>query len=332
MPDLPVRMIVIYLLLIANAWQRAVADSDACSSSVTISSQSDADKLSSCDTFDGSITISPSTSGVITINNVEEIKGALIAEGASELTSLLAPDLDSVEGGITLSNLNSLTTITMGALSQVSSGIIITGNPNLKTLGFQDLEKVEGQLDLAGSFDSVSLPSLDQVKGRTTIIGSSSMLCSVLDNLKSNGVFRNGYTCSSGSSGLSPGAKGGIAVGVIVAVLLIVLLLWFVLRRRRQRQRSRGVQSTIPPSSTLSTVVGPDEKAPISQGSISPQEEPLRSKEPQTLLPRKPVGSAIFLDGRSVYEVPDASTPVHEYHELDAGPVFSSHQRPMHAN
>ncbi|CAI7609900.1 unnamed protein product [Penicillium crustosum] len=325
-------MIVIYLLLIANAWQGAVADSDACSSSVTISSQSDADKLSSCDTFDGSITISPSTSGVITINNVEEIKGALIAEGASELTGLLTPDLDSVKGGITLSNLNSLTTITMGALSQVSSGLIITGNPNLKTLGFQDLEKVEGQLDLAGSFDSVSLPSLEQVKGRTTIIGSSSMLCSVLDKLKSNSVFRNGYTCSSGSSGLSPGAKGGIAVGVIVTVLLIVLLLWFVLRRRRQRKRTRGVQSTIPPSSTVSTVVGPDEKALISQGSISPQEEPLRSKEPQTLLPRKPVGSAILLDGRSVYEVPNGSTPVHEYHELDAGPVFSSHQRPIHAN
>lgn len=120
---------------------------------MTISSQSDADKLSSCDTFDGSITISASTSGVITINNVEEIKGALIAEGASELTNFFASDLDSVQGGITLSNLDSLTTITMGALSQVSSSIIITGNPKLKTLGFQNLEKVEGQLELEGLFD-----------------------------------------------------------------------------------------------------------------------------------------------------------------------------------
>ncbi|CAI7673924.1 unnamed protein product [Penicillium viridicatum] len=325
-------MIVIYLLAIASAWQRAVADSDACSSSVTISSQSDADMLRSCDTFDGSITISPSTNGVITLNNVEEIKGALIADGASELTGLFAPDLDSVKGGITLSNLNSLTTITMGALSEVSSAIIITGNPNLKTLEFQDLEKVEGQLELAGSFDSVSLPSLDQVKGQTTIIGSSSMLCSALDSLKSHKVFRSGYVCSSGSSGLSPGAKGGIAVGVIVAVLLLVLLLWFMLRRRRQRQRTRGVQSTIPPSSTLSTTVGHGEKALISQGSISPQQESLRSEQPQTLLPRKPVGSAILLDGRSVYEAGNGSTPVHEYHELDAGPVFGSHQRPIHAN
>lgn len=158
------------------------------------------------------------------------------------------------------------------------------------------------------------------------------MSCSILDSLNSDKVFKNGYTCSSGSSGLSPGAKGGIAVGVIVVVLLIVLTLWFVLRRRHQRQNTRGVQSTIPPSSTPSVVVAHDEKALISQGSISPQEDTLHSEEPQTLLPRKPVGSAIFLDGRSVYEAPNGSTPVQEYHELDAGPVLSSHQRPINAN
>ncbi|KXG49552.1 uncharacterized protein PGRI_071330 [Penicillium griseofulvum] len=146
-------MIVIYLLMVAAAWQRAVADSDGCSSSVVISNQSDANKLTNCDTFGGSITISSSATGVITINNVEEIKGAFIAEGASGLTKIIMPDLDSVRGGVTLSNLISLTTITMGALSQVSSSIIITGNPKLKTLRFQDLDEVEGQLILTGSFD-----------------------------------------------------------------------------------------------------------------------------------------------------------------------------------
>ncbi|CAI7654231.1 unnamed protein product [Penicillium glandicola] len=317
--------------MIASVWQRAVADSDACSSSVTISSQSDADTLNSCDTVDGSITISSSASGVITINNVEEIKGAFTAEGASELTKIIAPDLDNVQGAITLSNLNSLTTITMGALSQVSSSIIITGNSKLKTLGFQELEEVDGQLELIGSFDSVSLPSLDQVKGQTTIMGSSSMSCSTLDSLKSDDVFESGYSCSSGSSGLSPGAKGGIAAGAIGAVLLILLLIWFVLRRRHQRQKARGTQSTIPPSSTPSTVVAHDEKAPISQGSVSPIEETSHPEEAKTLLPRKPVGSAIFLDSRSIYEAPDGATPVQEYHELDAGPVSGSHQRPINA-
>ncbi|KAJ5173465.1 uncharacterized protein N7500_001396 [Penicillium coprophilum] len=330
-------MIVIYLLVVASAWQRAVADSDACSSSVIISNQSDANKLINCETFDGTITISSSASGVITISNVEEIKGAFIAEGASELTKIIAPDLDSVQGGITLSTLNSLTAITMGALSQVSSSLIITGNPSLKTLGFQELEEIEGQLPSAPTFHgtdenpSVSLPSLNQVKGQTVITGSSSMSCSTLDSFKSNGVFKSGYSCVTGSSGLSPGAKGGIAVGVIVAVLLIVLVLWFVLRRRRQRRRAGQTQSTIPSSSTPSTVLAHDEKAPISQGSVSPHEEPSHPAEPQTLLPRKPVGSAIFLDSRSIYEAPNASARDQECHELDAGPILSSHQRPINA-
>ncbi|KAJ5205134.1 hypothetical protein N7472_001582 [Penicillium cf. griseofulvum] len=324
-------MIVIYLLMIAAAWQRAVADSDGCSSSVVISNQSDANKLTSCDKFEGSITISPSATGVITINNVEEIKGAFIAEGASGLTEIIIPDLDSVQGGVTLSNLASLTTITMGTLSQVSSSIIVTGNPKLKTLGFQGLEEVEGQLILTGLFDRVSLPSLNQVKGQTIIRGSSSMACSTLDRLRSDDVFKSGYSCSSGSSGLSPGAKGGIAVGVIVAVLLIVLVVWFVLRRRRQRQRAGGTHSNIPPSSIQSTVVTHDEKSPISHGSVSPQQEAPPPAEPQALLPRKPVGSAIFLDGRSIYEAPNGSARDQECHELDAGPILSSHQQPINA-
>jgi hypothetical protein len=89
---------------------------------------------------------------VITINNVEEIKGGFIIDGASALTDISAPDLTSVEGDITLSNLDSLTTINMDALSQVSS-VTITENPKLKSLGFQRLEEVEGQLELTGSFN-----------------------------------------------------------------------------------------------------------------------------------------------------------------------------------
>ncbi|KAJ5441837.1 hypothetical protein N7491_004243 [Penicillium cf. griseofulvum] len=319
-------MIVIYLLMIAAAWQRAVADSDGCSSSVVISNQSDANKLTSCDKFEGSITISPSATGVITINNVEEIKGAFIAEGASGLTEIIIPDLDSVQGGVTLSNLASLTTITMGTLSQVSSSIIVTGESEAKntwppTLSFHKTDQ----------YTRVSLPSLNQVKGQTIIRGSSSMACSTLDRLRSDDVFKSGYSCSSGSSGLSPGAKGGIAVGVIVAVLLIVLVVWFVLRRRRQRQRAGGTHSNIPPSSIQSTVVTHDEKSPISHGSVSPQQEAPPPAEPQALLPRKPVGSAIFLDGRSIYEAPNGSARDQECHELDAGPILSSHQQPINA-
>jgi hypothetical protein len=43
----------------------------------------------------------------------------------------------------------------------------------------------------------------------------------------------------------------------------------------------------------------------------------------QPPVPRKPLGPpAAQLDGRSISEVPIASTPVREYHKLDAGPVL----------
>ncbi|KAJ5666611.1 hypothetical protein N7462_011020, partial [Penicillium macrosclerotiorum] len=293
------------------------------STSLTISSQSDADNLSNCDSLDGSITISSSASGVITLNNVEEIKGSLTAEGASGLTRLIAPDLETLKGALTLENLNSLTNLTLSALAQVSSGIAITNNAKLKTLDLEELEQVDGELKLTGSFTSISLPSLDEVNGKTTIRGSRSMSCSALNSLQSDNVYQGDYQCSVSSSSLTAGVKGGIAIGVILGVLLIVILLWYLFRQRQQRQRKT---KHAPLSPISSPSVGKEtEKGP------SPLYQPLPLEDQKPSMPRKPVGSAIQLDGRSIYEAPIAPTPVREYHELDAGPVLSSHQRPIHA-
>jgi hypothetical protein len=152
------------------------------------------------------------------------------------------------------------------------------------------------------------------------------MSCSALNSLQSRGVYHRGYSCvaSSSSSSLSPAAKAGIALGVILGVLLVLLVLWYALRARRHRKKRN-----IPPvaSSSLSPLtVKSDEKQP----SLHDQLSPLPSRKPP--VPRKPLGpAAAQLDGRSIYEVPNTSTPVREYHELDAGPVLSSHQRPIHS-
>lgn len=151
------------------------------------------------------------------------------------------------------------------------------------------------------------------------------MSCSALDSLKSEGVYRGGYSCIASSlsdTSLSPAAKGGIAVGVIVGVFLILFLLWYVLRARRHRKpRNRAPVASISPS----TVVA-DEK----QSNSHDQPSPLPS--PKLPVPMKPLGpTAAQLDGRSIYEVPTTSTPVREYYELDAGPILSSHQRPIHS-
>jgi hypothetical protein len=148
------------------------------------------------------------------------------------------------------------------------------------------------------------------------------MSCSTLNSLQSEGVYHGGYSCiASGSSGssLSPGAKGGIAVGVILGVLFILLIPWYVLRARRHR-KSQNMPKAAPHSPSI-IVYNEKQTAPPNQPSL------------KTLLPRKPVGStAAQLHGSSIYEVPMVSTPVREYHELDADPVLSSHQRPINSD
>ncbi|CAG8204987.1 unnamed protein product [Penicillium salamii] len=317
-------MIVFYLCVLVAVWQAVLADSDACSNSLIISSQSDVNNLTSCEKIDGSITVASSFNGALTLNGVDQIQGSFIAEGVSGLSAIVAPDLEKVQGSITISNLDTLSTITMGALSQVQMGVTITGNPELRTLGFQELEQIDGQLTLTGSFDSVSLPSLDQVQGPAIITSSGSMACSALSALKSKGAFRGSYSCSEASSGLSAGAKAGIAIGVILGVLLIIGAIWMVLRRR-QKQRALGGQSMRPTASPPSPALTQTEKT------VTPTETPSPIEESQLQMPRKPVGSAIFLDSRSIHEASNGRTPVREYYELDAGPVQGAHQRPIHA-
>lgn len=61
---------------------------------------------------------------------------------------------------------------------------------------------------------------------------------------------------------LSPGAKGGIAAGVIVGVLMIVLLAWFVWRRRRQRRGETQGALAIPPMTHEQTFSVPQTTPP----------------------------------------------------------------------
>ncbi|KAJ5281724.1 hypothetical protein N7478_007096 [Penicillium angulare] len=319
-------MHVLFFLLLASAWQQVIADSSSCKSSTTISSQSDADSLADCDSLEGSITFSSSASGSIVFNNITEIKGSFTAQGASSVTEISAPDVTGISSALTIDNMSSLTKLSMASLSKVESGITITNNKNLKSLEFQNLEEVDGQLDLTGYFTSVLLPSLDQVDGSTTIKGKSPMSCTTLNALRSSDVFRGSYSCSvdGGGSSLSAGAKAGIAVGVIAVVILLLLAVLYVLRQRRQRQprRRRTFQTDSP---IPQTALG-------SEKLLEPENKSSPVKEQEMLVPRKPIGPPpALLDGRSIYEAAYPASPIPVYHELDAGPVSGSHQRPIHS-
>ncbi|KFZ11181.1 hypothetical protein V502_07699 [Pseudogymnoascus sp. VKM F-4520 (FW-2644)] len=89
---------------------------------VTISSQSDADALSSCSTFTGNIEISAKVpSGGIALNGIQQINGDLIANNAVLLTSLSATSLGSVSGTIKFTSLTTMSSLEFPSLSQVGA-------------------------------------------------------------------------------------------------------------------------------------------------------------------------------------------------------------------
>ena len=141
---------------------------------------------------------------------------------------------------------------------------------------------------------SISLPSLDQVKGQTAIKGSGSMSCSALSKLQSQGVYKGGYSCTTdGSSSLTTGTKVGIALGILFGVLLSFLALWLVLRQRRQR---KGKDTGSEPAVALPPSVIAEEKP------LSLDYKPVLSDQLRPLVPRKPIGPPPpLLDSRSRY-------------------------------
>lgn len=153
------------------------------------------------------------------------------------------------------------------------------------------------------------------------------MSCTALDSLKSDDsdVYNGNYSCSTSGGSLSAGEKAGIAVGVIILVVLLMLLIWYLLRHRRERmrRRRRDTQISLPSPAPML------EK----EKSIQPVYKSIPTHEPSLIkLPRKPLRPPPeLLDGRSLYEATDPASPDTVYHELDAGPVFGRHQRPIHA-
>jgi hypothetical protein len=101
----------------------------------TINSQADATALADCSTIAGSVVVSSSASGVISIDGPQQIKGDLICENAGGLTSLGSATIGTITGAFTLNNLTLLSTLSMSDLQAVGS-IAWTALPALSQLTF----------------------------------------------------------------------------------------------------------------------------------------------------------------------------------------------------
>ncbi|KAF9887897.1 hypothetical protein FE257_009557 [Aspergillus nanangensis] len=183
--------------------------------SIKIENQSDADGYSTCKTLKGDVEVSEHYSGDLNFQSVEEIDGSLNIDGAANMTSLSAPNLESISETFQLNGLTTLASLSFGSLTTVKS-IKWTALPNLQTLDFTKgvteagsvaitntgLTNLDGiSLKTVGTFDitenvqlkTVNVNNLKNATGLINFAGNMDTLEIELPNLVggTNMTFRN---------------------------------------------------------------------------------------------------------------------------------------------
>lgn len=115
-----------------------------------------------------SLTISTSTTGVVSIANIQKITGTLTLTG-TDITKLSLPDLQSIGGALRITDNASLRNVSLPELQSVGdgdedetggdSGLTVKDNTALETVDMSNLQDVHGGLTLHGGFTFV-FPSL----------------------------------------------------------------------------------------------------------------------------------------------------------------------------
>ena len=144
---------------------------------VTIETQSDADGVASCSTLSGDVKIDSSFSGDLTINSVQKITGSIIGNNATQLTGIIAPQLESIGDSFTLQECTRLTQLTFAELTSVGeinwealpalqslsfdSGVAEAGDVLITNTGLQNLDGIS--LKTVGKFQITDNTNMKQI-------------------------------------------------------------------------------------------------------------------------------------------------------------------------
>lgn len=95
---------------------------------------------------------------------------------------------------------------------------MLGNNTDLKAIaGFPQLKVIVGAIDFAGTFNSVSLPLLHDVRGGSNVqtTSTNSKICDQFNSAHSNGVIKGVNTCITGKANPNenPTATGGGSSG-----------------------------------------------------------------------------------------------------------------------
>ena len=156
---------------------------------LAIASLNDLDSISNCSTISGSLYIN-AQGDIDTLTlppSLHTVTGGLFCSGASltYLTdTIVALGLGTIASdksdnslkdvGLVISDYLHLTTLNFPNLTTIGSNFVLARNPLLQTInGFEDIQRINGNIDMTGNFDNVSLPNLKSVEGNFNVESSS---------------------------------------------------------------------------------------------------------------------------------------------------------------
>ncbi|KAJ5179758.1 hypothetical protein N7492_002968 [Penicillium capsulatum] len=131
----------------------------------------------------------------VEVPSLEECDGEINFAG-TQFKTFYAPNL-TASGDMGFSGNKELTNITLPVLKTIKGGFTITRNDKLEIIDLPKLKEVSGAIDFAGTFDTVSMGSIDIVRGKFNIQSTSSKFsCDSFDKeQKSKRPFKGTYTC-----------------------------------------------------------------------------------------------------------------------------------------
>jgi hypothetical protein len=105
-----------------------------------------------------------------------------------------------------IADYDNLTSLSFPKLAEIGSNFVLTRNPMMRELnGFEALARITGNLDITGSFDTLSLPNLQLVSGSVNIQTTSSNFTCPISN---QGMVQGNFVCRGNVANPQPLSNG----------------------------------------------------------------------------------------------------------------------------
>jgi len=125
-----------------------------------------------------------------------------------------APNLTTTGGTLAFVDSPSLTSFAFPSLQTIGGGFLVANNTNLKAInGLPKLATIVGALDFAGTFNSVAMPKLTDVRGGSNVqtTSTNTTICDLFDQAHDAGTIKGVNTCltSKANPDTNPTATSG---------------------------------------------------------------------------------------------------------------------------